>query len=85
MKRPSFKEYLYEYKYFNSFSNVVSKEDDDEDEDKEDEETTNSFRKGKDLKRKERHCDDLEKNDDEEDYDPCKFRQWMQISNAGND
>lgn len=74
----SYKEYLVEYyRYFNSFSEVVDKEDDDLT--AVDSETSD----GKEAQERQRECDKIEKGDDEEDYNPCKFRQWMEISIAG--
>ena len=80
----AFKEYLKEkqvneyYKYFNSFSEVIDKEDDDLT--KVDPDETSD---GKKVQRKQRDCEEIEKGDGEEDYDPCRFRQWMEISVAG--
>jgi len=70
---PSFKQYLSEYdRYFNSFSEVIDKHDS----------------KKKDARKKadknNKDCEEIEDNDGEEDLDPCKFRQWMEISIAGD-
>ncbi len=79
MKKLSYKEYLSEYyKYFDSFSEVVNKEGDKKT--KIDAKTSD----GKKAQLKQRDCEEIEHNDGEEDYDPCKFRQWMEISVAGD-
>ena len=78
-ERLSYKKYLEEYyRYFNSFSEVVDKEEDGLT--KTQDEDTAETRKIKDNKRE---CEKMERGDGEEDYDPCKFRQWMEISIAG--
>lgn len=78
-ERLSFKQYLEEYdRYFNSFSEVVDKETDGLTKAQDDD--TPEQRKVKDKKR---DCEEIERGDDEEDYNPCKFRQWMEISIAG--
>ena len=75
----SFKQYLLEYdRYFNSFSEVISKEDDELT--KVDADTE----EGRKAQQKQRDCEKIEKGDGEEDYDPCKFRQYMEISVAGD-
>jgi len=80
MKRPSFKEYLTEYyRYFNSFSEVVDKEDDDLTQ--VDPEETND---GQKVQKRQRNSDKIEKSDGETDYNPTKFRQWMEISISGD-
>lgn len=77
--RPSFKQYLQEYdRYFNSFSEVIDKEDDELT--KVDAKTSD----GRKAQKKQRDCEKIEKGDGEEDYDPCRFRQWMEISVAGD-
>ena len=80
MNRPRFKNYLQlEYdRYFNSFSEVIDKEDDDLT--KIDADTSD----GEKAQMKQRDCEKSERGDGEEDYDPCKFRQWMEISIAGD-
>jgi hypothetical protein len=66
------------YKYFNSFSEVVDKEEDEL------EKIDSSSREGRAAEKQQRKCDKIEKGDGEEDYNPCKFRQWMEISIAGD-
>lgn len=79
MKHTSFKQYLTEYyKYFGSFSDVVDKEDDELTK------IDSSTRAGRKAQKKQRDCDEIERDDGEEDYNPCKFRQWMEISVAGD-
>lgn len=79
MSKLSYKKYLEEYyRYFNSFSEVIDKEEDGLTKAQDDD--TAEVRKVKDN---ERECEDAERGDGEEDYDPCKFRQWMEISIAG--
>ena len=79
MSRPTFKQYLQlEYdRYFNSFSEVIDKEDDPKTK------IDSPTRDGKEAQKKQRDCEELEAGDGEEDYDPCRFRQWMEISIAG--
>ena len=77
--RPTFKEYLVEYdRYFNSFSEVINKEDDKKTKKKA------GASDGKTDKQKQPDCDEIEKGDGKEGLDPCKFRQWMEISIAGD-
>lgn len=77
--RPSFKQYLSEYdRYFGSFAEVIDKEDDKPTK------IDAPTRDGKKAQQKQRDCEKIEKGDGEEDYDPCKFRQWMEISIAGD-
>ena len=79
MKRMSFKEYkLAEYdRYFNSFSEVLDKEDGKSKAD--DKKASN----GDESQLNPNDCEGTEDHDGEQDYDPCKFRQWMEISIAG--
>lgn len=79
MKKMSYKQYLTEYyKYFNSFSEVVDKEDDELTK------VDSHTRDGREAQKRQRECDKIEKGDDKENYNPCKFRQWMEISIAGD-
>ena len=86
MSKQSFKEYLGEYyKYFNSFSDVIDHHTGDEkDKDHElaKEEDDDFASDGEKVKTKKRgkklpHAD-------KEDYNPRRFRQWMEISIAGD-
>lgn len=82
MTRPTFKKYLSEYdRYFNSFSEVISKDDEDDEKDTKQNARTSD---GKKAQQKERDCNKMEKGDEKEGLDPCKFRQWMEISIAGD-
>ena len=75
----SFKEYLVEYyRYFNSFSEVVDKEDDELTK------IDSPTAAGRKLQTKERECEEIARDDGKESYNPCKFRQWMEISIAGD-
>ena len=80
MKTQSFKSYLAEkYNYFDPFTNVVDKEDD---------ELTKAdapTRKSRKAQKRKRDCEKLERGDGEEDLNPRKFRQWMELSVAVND
>jgi len=80
MKRISFKEYLVEYyKYFNAFSDVVDKETDGVTKVNKDDDSEK-----RSASQRMKNADKVERGDDEEDYHPCKFRQWMEISVAGD-
>lgn len=94
MSRPTYKEFLVEYyKYFKSFDEVVDNIDDD-DEDKtdvdleiekkiDDDKRNSHSREGRAVSKRQRKCDDTQP-DDKETYNPCKFRQWMELSIAGD-
>lgn len=77
--RQSFKEYLVEYyRYFNSFSEVIDKEDDELTK------IDSPTAAGRKLQAKERECEEIVRSDGKDNYNPCKFRQWMEISIAGD-
>lgn len=79
--KPSFKDFLVEYyKYFNAFSDVVDKETDGAT--KVDDKDTSEKRRASENLRKD---DKSERGDGKEDYHRKKFRQWMEISIAGDD
>jgi len=89
MFKQSFKEYLKEYyKYFNSFSDVVDHHDTDDDSEKDHE----SERKkdddfasdGERIETKKRGIKKRHHRRDKEDLNPRRFRQWMEISIAGD-
>ena len=85
MNKMSFKEYLEEYyKYFGSFSDVVDhkEHDDEEDVPAEEEDLASDGSKVKIGKQRRRKKAGHE--DDEEEYNSTKFRQWMEISIAGD-
>ena len=80
--RLSFKEYLNEYyKYPNTFSDVVDKED--EEKEKSTHDDKNLTASEKEQEKSERECDKSESGDGEQDYKPCKFTQWMRVAIAG--
>lgn len=83
MNRTSFKQYLTEkFKYPNSFSDVLDSDD------KEDEELTKVDSPSgsiRDAQKNKRDCEELERGDGEQDYNPCKLLQLLQISNAGDE
>ena len=91
MSKQSFKEYLGEYyKYFNSFSEVIDHHDVDENKDKghelekaEDDDFASDGEKVK-MKTKKRGIRKSPYHRDSEDLNPRRFRQWMELSIAGD-
>lgn len=90
MSKQPFKEYLKEYyKYFNSFSDVVDHHDTDDDKEKDHEltrEEDDDFASdGEKIEpKKKRGIRKSPYYRKKEDLNPRRFRQWMEISIAGD-
>lgn len=89
MSKQSYKEYLKEYyKYFNSFSDVIDHHDTDDDKEKDHElarkEDDDFASDGEKIKTKRRDIKRGPYHRGKEDLNPRRFRQWMELSIAGD-